>query len=500
MLGDAENRASLPAAPDVWIPNPRQAALLASPVYELLAWGNRGGGKSDWLLMDFARDIGRGLGRSWRGIVLRREEKDLVDIIERSKSYFHRAFPGAKYASERLEWAFATGERLVFAFAKKSDDIRQFLGQEWPWQGFDELCNWADPSLYLDIQSCARSPNPKVRPRIRAATNPWGPGAAWVKERFIDAVPMGRILTENISGPDGVSYPVTRAHVRVDFADNDTFKSADPSYLARLNPSDPAKRKAWVEGVWDLSVGGFFSGIWNPEAHVIPPFKIPPTWRIDRAHDWGAAKPHCTLWFAESDGSRVEIEPGVHFTFPKGTLFVIEEIYGWNGQPNTGRRDTNEIIAADIRRMDESVSTRHGGARVHPGPADTQIFDAPQGRSISDTYRLEGVTFEEADKSPGSRITGGKAIQDRLAATLPFAEGRSMEAPGLLIFSNCKHVIRTLPTLQRDDKKPDDINSTGEDHAYDVLRYRCLFDTRPKVFFGAFLNRSLPQLHIHETS
>jgi len=472
--------AAMAQADIAWAPSPRQSYLLRTPVFEFLAWGNRGGGKSDWLLADFAQDVGKGLGADWRGLILRREYKDLADIVERSKKWFPRIFPDAKFhaSADALGWTFATGEKLIFRHAKRPADISQFLGQEWPWLGFDELCNWSTPDLYMDIMTSARSSNPLVTPRIRAATNPWGPGAWWVKARFIDAMKEGEIFrderTLHFEGELPQTFVVTRSHAKIDFRHNLTMRRADPGYLARVMPSDPAKRAAWIEGRWDLSVGGFFSGVWSIDVHTIAPFTIPKTWRVDRAHDWGATSPHCTLWFAESDGSRVEIEPGVWFAFPRGTLFVIAEIYGWNGEPNKGRRDSDFIIASDIKEVDNIVSRAHGGHAVFRGPADTQIFDAPQGKAIIDTYRRAKVDFDPADKSPGSRVTGAKQVMDRLCAVEPFGEGRPMEEPGLIVFSTCKQTIRTLPLLQRDEKNPDDIDSSGEDHAYDPVRYRCL--------------------------
>ena len=46
--------------------------------------------------------------------------------------------------------------------------------------------------------------------------------------------------------------------------------------------------------------------------------------------------------------------------------------------------------------------------------------------------------------------------------------------PMMYVFSNCKHFIRTLPTLQYDDHKPEDLDTGGEDHAADEARYFCM--------------------------
>lgn len=44
----------------------------------------------------------------------------------------------------------------------------------------------------------------------------------------------------------------------------------------------------------------------------------------------------------------------------------------------------------------------------------------------------------------------------------------------LYIFSNCKHTIRTLPLLMYDEHKPEDLDSDGEDHIADTIRYLCM--------------------------
>ena len=46
--------------------------------------------------------------------------------------------------------------------------------------------------------------------------------------------------------------------------------------------------------------------------------------------------------------------------------------------------------------------------------------------------------------------------------------------PLLYIFNTCRHFIRTVPNLVYDDKDVEDINTDGEDHIYDELRYMCM--------------------------
>ena len=43
--------------------------------------------------------------------------------------------------------------------------------------------------------------------------------------------------------------------------------------------------------------------------------------------------------------------------------------------------------------------------------------------------------------------------------------------PMMYIFKNCKAFIRTIPLLQFDDHKVEDLDTEGEDHVADEVRY-----------------------------
>jgi len=51
------------------------------------------------------------------------------------------------------------------------------------------------------------------------------------------------------------------------------------------------------------------------------------------------------------------------------------------------------------------------------------------------------------------------------------AKRGDLESPHLYFFDLAQHHIRTLPVMQRDKKKPEDIDTDLEDHAMDSLRY-----------------------------
>lgn len=215
---------------------------------------------------------------------------------------------------------------------------------------------------------------------------------------------------------------------------------------------------------------------------VVPPFPIPPSWKIDRAFDWGSAKPSAVCWFAESDGSDYTDGKGRVRSSVRGDVFLIDELYTWTGQPNEGTRELASDIGRKIveRELDRGWRTDQGTI-VRAGPADRSIFDEENGNCVYEDISqkvlvdgkwYKGPRFIEADKGPGSRKQGWMQIREYLKGVLPEQGQRIREKPGLFVFDRCHQWLRTVPVLPRDEKDLDDVDSSSEDHMGDVTRYR----------------------------
>jgi hypothetical protein len=225
--------------------------------------------------------------------------------------------------------------------------------------------------------------------------------------------------------------------------------------------------KAWRYGEWDIVAGGMFDDLWQPDRHVLSAFRIPSSWRVDRAFDWGSSKPFSVGWWAESDGTQA---PNGR-VYPRGTLFRIAEFYGWNGQPNQGLKMLAGDIAKQIREQEKQMLDRGlVSTCIKPGPADTSIFNTDNGVCIADDMVKHRIEWRRADKSPGSRKTGAEKLRARLTASCQ----SPMEDPGMFIFDSCRQWIRCVPVLPRNPQDSDDIDSNAEDHNYDETRYRLL--------------------------
>jgi hypothetical protein len=52
--------------------------------------------------------------------------------------------------------------------------------------------------------------------------------------------------------------------------------------------------------------------------------------------------------------------------------------------------------------------------------------------------------------------------------------GSSREEAGLFVFDTCKQFIETVPSIPRDQRDMDDVDTDCEDHIADESRYRCM--------------------------
>lgn len=457
--------------PVVWCPQDgSQVAFLSCPVFEVLYEGTRGPGKTDALLMDFAAEVGKGWGAEWRGILFRQTYKQLVDVITKSKKWFKQVFPTAKFNESSMTWKFPTGEELLFRHMASPSDYWNYHGHAYPWIGWEELCNWSDDKCYKAMMSCSRSTMPGMPRKYRGTANPYGPGHNWVKRRF--RLPQMRGIVIQDSFADGKAEP-PRVAVHGTIWENKILLAADPDYVERIQASaaNPAQVQAWLFGSWDITSGGMFDDLWEGNVHMVPSVPlhlIPKAWKIDRSFDWGSAKPFSVGWWAESNGESFEYNGRVYGAV-RGDLFRIREWYGCSGARNEGINLLASEVAQGIVDREEDWGIK---GRVKPGPADPAIYSSDNGVCIAKDMEKKGVRWLAADNGPGSRKQGWQAMRTKFKGAVPSKVGLPRETPGLFAFTCCTDYAELVPTLPRDEKDPDDVNTACEDHIGDETRYR----------------------------
>lgn len=443
-----------------------QTLFLSSPIREVCFAGTRGPGKTDAMLFSFAQMCGRGYGDYWRGVIFRRNYKHLDDIISKSKRWFNRSQQKPRFlaGSSSLKWVWPTGEELLLRAFEDQEDYWSFHGHEYPFIGWEELTSWPSIDCYESMKSCNRSSFqatarlPHLPRLIRSSTNPYGVGHNWVKNYFIDPAPYGKLIVDKEGNQRVCLFGSVKENP---FLGEEYIKTLE-------SITDKNKRKAWLEGSWDITSGGMFDDLWDAEKHVLKPFTIPKSWRITRSFDWGSSRPFSVGWWAITDGTDAILRDGTTRAFPRKTLIRIGEWYGCTGKPNEGLHMTAKTVAQGILSRERLLGIE---SRVTPGPADSAIYAVTDEASIGQNMEAEGVFWTPADKRAGSRKNGWELVRDRLncVVTEDFRD-----KPGLYVFDTCRDFIRTVPPIPRDQRDPDDVDTDAEDHVADDVRYQVL--------------------------
>lgn len=238
-----------------WQPTPKQAEYLAAPEEEVLYGGAAGGGKTDALLIDAlgawqnALDNGR-----YRALILRQTFPQLRDVIDRSRSLYPIASPGATYNESTREWRFPSGAKIIFGYAERDADRFQYQGQEFQFVGFEELTQWATDTIYRYLWSRLRSSDPTIKCLMRATCNPGGVGHKWVMQRWEISATGGATrfpVKEVIKLDDGheIERVINRRFIPAKVGDNPHL-SVD--YRANLAQLGEAERAQLLHGRWDV--------------------------------------------------------------------------------------------------------------------------------------------------------------------------------------------------------------------------------------------------------
>lgn len=401
--------------------------------------------------------------RAWLATAMK---KKLVRIDSSENIIYFRNGPAG---------GFEGGSQIYLRHMQHDKDMFLYQGAEIHILMIDEATHFS-PEVYYFLRSRVRlgswAPPEKWAeyfPRIMMGSNPGGPAHLAFKKMFVDFVdPANPYQPKWAPTDDG---GMLRQYIPGTVYDNPALLVEDPGYIDRLKGlGSPELVKAMLEGDWNIVAGGMFDDVWDTRYVVMPPFKIPNNWYINRGFDWGSAVPFACVWFAESNGEEVELSDGTVTTFPRGTLFAIEELYGNNPNsknPDAGIMLSNQEIGYRIKdKENNSPVLRHISHKILAGPADNQIFNIMSNDTISrglnegywGSATMKDVDiFFRSDKSQGSRVKRWSLMRDRFSAVLSLRDGKPMENAGLIIFNNCSNIIRTLPTLPRKANDLEDI-------------------------------------------
>lgn len=438
----------------IFSPNPGpQTEFLASPEREVLYGGSAGGGKTYSLIADPLRYFGNA---NFSGLIVRRTNDELREIIWKTQELYPKAYPGAKWQEKKSQWVFPSGARLWLTYLEREEDVLRYQGQAFSYIGFDELTQHPTPFAWNYMRSRLRTTDPSLPIFMRATTNPGGPGHQWVKRMFIDPAPENEpFVATDLETGEALVYPDShkragqplfyRRFIPAKLKDNPyLFNEGD--YEANLLSLPEMQRRQLLEGDWAIADGAAFPEF-RQTVHVVEPFDIPYDWRRFRSCDYGYSSFSAVHWFA--------IDPAWE------TLIVYRELYV---SKHTGRDLANKVLELEV------------GEKISYGILDSSCWHnrGQIGPSIAEEMITAGCRWRPSDRSAGARVSG----RNRLHELLKVDEDTG--SPGIIFFNNCRQIIADLPVIPNDPKGGDDIDSRFKsDHAYDSIRYGVM--SRPRA-------------------
>jgi phage terminase large subunit len=393
--------------------------------------GARGGGKSHWLLAQMgADDCQRVAGL--KCLLLRKVGKANMENFEDLKQ---RLFRHTKHTFTRhrglLE--FPNGSRIIAGHFQTEGDIDSYLGLEYDVIGIEEATTLTYRK-FTDISTCCRTSKPNWRPRTYSTTNPGGVGHAWYRKKFIVPFQKGqetetRFISARVS--DNVHN--------------------NPEYARKLESLHGWQRRAWLDGDWDIAAGQYFTNF-RREVHAIKSFDVRTAREWFAALDYGFTH-YTVVLLGCKDGD--------------GNVYVVDEHAERQWLPARHA----EAVTVMLARYGLGL---HSLSRFVAG---TDVFSKKQdGSTVAGDYKNFGINLKAASTD---RINGWAEVLKRLG------DPDSGIRPKLFIHERCTRTLETLPAMQHDPNRPEDVlkvdcdeEGNGGDDAADCLRYLVHYQPR----------------------
>lgn len=465
----------------IWQAQPGpQAKASCCPADFTFFGGSRGGGKSDCL-------IGRQLagaeryGKDWNGLIIRRKYKDFGEIRRRFRELIANGLPMDLVGGDQQvnKCVFKSGARITMPAISRLDMVNDFVGSQFTEIGIDECTTFPFFTEMVEkLKGSLRSPH-GVPCKMFGTGNPGGPGHNEVKSFFklgSSGVPPETVMYDS-AGESRVFIPSF-------LDDNRILCENDPQYVQRLKSiSDPALRKAWIDGDWDVFIGQAFGFV--PRYHVIDPVPVPEHAHKYMTFDWGYGKPFSIGWW---------------WVDSHGAPYRFAEWYGCDGIPNHGLRLSDTEIAVGIKDRERKLGITGNIIRLSGPDCFSKKPDyqgGGQGPSTAEVFSQHGIFLSPGDPSRALKI---RQFRERLR--LEFDEtGNLKSPPQVQIYNTCKDFIRTIPALCMDELNPEDIDTDQEDHCYDeachMFMARPIAMPEPKLKAGRY-DRRIEELYKKE--
>ena len=417
------------------VPNEKQRMLKKKKNRYVAYGGARGGGKS-WAV----RRKALLLALRYSGIkvlIVRRSYGELRENHIRPLCQDTKGVAVFRELDKSL--AFLNGSLIFFGFCGCASDVDRYQGMEFDVIFLDEATQFAE-EIFDALKVCVRGVNDFPK-RFYLTCNPGGVGHGWVKRLFVDR--------NYRAGEQAEDYLFIKATVY----DNEALMSQDPEYVKQLEALPPQRRRAWLDGDWEVFSGQFF-GEFDWKVHVVKDMVVGKDWTKIRVFDYGLDRLAC-LWIA-IDGD--------------GRAYVYDELC-----------ESNLIVSEAARKI-----LAHNADEVFCtlAPADLWGRSQESGRSRAEIFASCGLNLTMVRSE---RIGGWFNVREWLKVE---RDSNDRAVSRLKISAKCEELIRCLPAVQFAKGGVEDVANEPHEltHVVDALRYFCVW--RPVAAdFGCLLGQ-----------
>lgn len=319
------------------------------------------------------------------------------------------------------------GSFMIMGGFNHENQIDGYLGIEYDGLLVEDATSLTDSKIDM-IFASIRTSKDNWRPRKYMSANPGGVGHQWFKQRFYDPYKRGKETESRF--------------IHVQLGDN---KFINPEYETFLNRLTGWLKRAWADGDFEISAGQFFT-TFDEAVHVIEPKPWDDSWVFWASLDYGFN--HWTVaYLFGMDADR--------------NIYVMDEHAQRKYPVEWHCRDIKAMLERNNRYL-HNLSTFVAGSDV--------FAQRQEGPTIADQYRQHGINLSSANMD---RVNGAARILSLLGDV-----ERGIR-PKLFIFDRCKRLIETLPQMQHDPKRTEDVlkidcdseSGEGGDDFYDAVRY-----------------------------
>jgi len=272
--------------------------------------------------------------------------------------------------------------------------------------------------------------------------NPWV-NTHWTKTRFWD-------------NEDPNAFRLTTT-----YKCNEWLDEADRKKIDDLQFTNPERYKVVGLGEYGLPGGTYFEEF-RSDIHVIEPFEIPAWWKRIRGMDYGFDM--LAVPYAAVDA--------------QGGLVIYREIY----EPGLNLTEAAQKVLAMTPPGEEISYTA-------ASPDLWKLEGQRRNGSVTGKHEVEYMIdsgLKDLIKADNSRVSGWRCVReylkpfpliDRTTGT-PFLNksGNPVLTAKIRIFNNCTNVIRTLSSITKDERNPEDAADEPHEltHMPEAVRYLCM--------------------------